>query len=258
MVNINEVIQLFLPHIIITRYAHDVARILLAQVCIQIDQEASHGFCLFNISTKNYCLGHSADLLEHLGDTLCYNFPTFRESDVSAYVLALIQPLGYLSAQQVFLIVIRLESLKVNAYITVGHSIRSEETILYSLQERIGKYWLTEIIKIIGSCLSLGRSGHADLSGRVEILQDLAPCTVIFRTPTMAFIDNDKVKEGWLDLFEWIFNAFFIGHQLMIQCHVHLIGRINGCSLYFSHDFLERFEVLYHRLVYQNVTVGKI
>ena len=133
LVNIYEVVQLFLSYVVITCYAHDVSRIFFAQVCIQINQQTSHRFCLFYIRTEHDGLGHSANLFQHLCDSLCDNLPPFGEGYVSAYILAFIQSLRYIPAQQVFLVVIRFEPLKVYADIAVRHTVRSEETVLYSL-----------------------------------------------------------------------------------------------------------------------------
>ena len=44
----------------------------------------------------------------------------------------------------------------------------------------------------------------------------------------------------------------------MIQCHVYLEGRVNIAFLDLAHDFFERFEVLRHGLVNQDIAVGEI
>ena len=75
----------------------------------------------------------------------------------------------------------------------------------------------------------------------------------------MTLIDDDEVKEIRLDLRERVgFVVLLVSYQLVVKRHVYLKSRINGCALHLGHYLLERTEILCHRLVNEDISVGKV
>ena len=95
------------------------------------------------------------------------------------------------------------------------HTVRSKEAIVDALQERVGIYRFSEIVKVVSSVNSLWRSRKTYLGGAVKIFQYLSPSGIILCTSSMALVNNYKVEEVLLHLKEWIGLAF-LAYKLMI------------------------------------------
>ena len=62
---IYKIIKLFLPNILISSDTHNIARILLAQIRVIINQKLPHRLRFFYICTKDYRFCHASYSMEH-------------------------------------------------------------------------------------------------------------------------------------------------------------------------------------------------
>ena len=138
------------------------------------------------------------------------------------------------------------------------YAIRRKEAVFYSLLEAIGVYRFVEIVEVIGIFLTFGRSGQTDLGSTAEIFEHLAPCGVLLGTASVTLIDDDQVEEVRVELQIRLLLVILVGDELLIERHVQFVGRVKLLAFDLGHNLLERFEVLRHCLVNQDVTVGEI
>ena len=258
LVNIDEIIQLSLPFVVISGDFHHITMILPAKIRIEICEQLTHSLCLINIWTEYNGLRHSPDLLEHLCNSPRNNFSSFPDGQFSSEVFPTeVIRLNDFTIQILFTL-FRNISCKVNTQEGISHTIRCQESIFNTLLQRIWIYWLPKIIEIICAIHCLWSCGHTYLCGWREIFQDFFPLRVILGRSPVTLINYNQVKERRLELCIRVWLIFIRRYKLLIKCHIDLVRWVHISVLDFGHLALERTKILSHCLVNENIPICKI
>ena len=75
------------------------------------------------------------------------------------------------------------------------HLERRQEAVVDALLQRIGVNRLAEIGVGVDVVAALGRRGQAELHGRREIFENVAPVALVVGAAAMALVDDDEVEE---------------------------------------------------------------
>ena len=75
------------------------------------------------------------------------------------------------------------------------NSIRRQKTILDTLTQTVGVDRVAEVSIGIAIFFPQRCRRHAQLKGRLEVTQDLAPIALILGAAAMTFVDDDQVEE---------------------------------------------------------------
>ena len=76
----------------------------------------------------------------------------------------------------------------------------------------------------------LRRGGQADLRGRGEVVEDLAPGGVLGRAAAVALVDHDQVEEAGRELAEELLPLLRAGDRL-IEAEIDLVGGVDPALL---------------------------
>ena len=87
-------------------------------------------------------------------------------------------------------------ALDVTVDVDLDHFVGREEAVLDALLQRVGVDRLAEVMDVRDVLRFLRRGGHADLSGRGEVLENLAPGGVFGGAAAVALVDHDQVEEA--------------------------------------------------------------
>ena len=136
------------------------------------------------------------------------------------------------------------------------HTIGGEEAIIDSLTQTVLVNGVSEVEIGVAVIIAQRRRRHAQLKGRLEMLKDRAPGTVITRAATMAFVHDDKVKEVRRVISEQAFTALILGERL-IDGKIHLAAEDDFAGGDLVARIAERRERLVLGIVDQNIPVGK-
>ena len=175
-----------------------------------------------------------------------------------AELRSLVETHGHIVALLVFLSDLDDIAVDIHIQMHTRHAIRRKEAVFDTLLERISVYRFVEIIEVIRILFAFRRSGQTDLRGTIEILQHFAPSGILLSASSMTLIYDDQVKEIGVKLQIRLLSVIFVRDELLIKRHVQLIGRIEFFSLDLGHDLLEGLEILRHRLVDEDIAVGKV
>ena len=136
-------------------------------------------------------------------------------------------------------------------------AIRRQKPIVNALPQTVGVDRYSEIVGMCRHCLRAGRGGQSQLVGRFEILQNFAPIAFVVRAASMAFVHENEVKEAGIILAIKTRAAFIAGDGL-VNGEIHLAALLGNSILDFPAGVTERREGLIHRIVDQDVSVGKV
>ena len=146
-------------------------------------------------------------------------------------------------------------AFKVLVQLHADDRVRGQKTVINALFETVGIDGLAEVVAIGDVFRFLGRGGHADVRGGMEIVQDLAPAGIFTRTAPVAFIHDDQVKKGGGEGAEGLF--VLVPGQLLVQRQVYFVRAVQLFVLDLVHLVAEGGKVLAHGLVHKDVAVGK-
>ena len=149
-------------------------------------------------------------------------------------------------------------TVQIHVQETIGHAVRSQESVFNSLLQGIGENRLAEVFQIIRTELYLRRGGHSYLGRTAEVFQNLSPFGIFLGASAVAFVHHNQVKELWLERCKRIRHTFIVRNQLLVQSHVDFITGIQFLALYLRHYLSEGLEILNHGLVDKDVAVCKI
>jgi len=180
---------------LIGRDAANIVRKLANQVRVQIVQGASHLVGMLLVHTKNDGLGEAVALGKKSSQMMGDSLGSGSKSDDAFEVLGLILVVGNLAAETVEITLAGAPPSGIPTADDAVDSIRSEETVLDPLSKTVLVERIPKIAIGIAIVLAQRRCGHAQLVGRCEVLQDLAPVAFIAGAAAVALVHDDEVEE---------------------------------------------------------------
>ena len=147
-----------------------------------------------------------------------------------------------------------------------------------ALLERVGVNRLAEIMNVGDVFGFLGRGREADLGSGGEIFENLSPGGILGGAAAVALVDDDQVKKAGRELPEELLALLRPGDGL-VEAQIDLVGGVDAALLVerrgefdlgavfaldglraraeFGHRRAEGAEIVDHRLVDEDVAVGK-
>ena len=137
------------------------------------------------------------------------------------------------------------------------NAVRGEEAVGDSLPQAVRIDRIAEIVVGVGVVLTTRRGCHADLKGRLEVVEDFPPVAVVAGAAAMALIDDDQVEEIGVVLPIEAGTIGVAGNRL-IDGEVHLPALNRSAAGDLPTGVAKGCEGLCHRIVDQDVAIGEI
>ena len=137
----------------------------------------------------------------------------------------------------------------------------SKEAVIYAFPEAVFVDRFTKIGDVRLVARFLWCSSHTYLYGIRKVFQNLAPIAIVFCASPVALVHNDEVEKFGLEEFLVVLRPF-LSDELLVEREVNLVGYIGVLFVLLIIDLVdsirEWLEVLFYRLVHQDVSVGQI
>ena len=132
-----------------------------------------------------------------------------------------------------------------------------QEAVVDALPQAVGVDRVAEVGVGVAVVLAQRRGGHAELVGRLEVLQDLAPVAVVAGAAPVALVHDDQVEEVRRILPVQPRPALVLGDGLVDgEVHLPALGRLAVLDL--AAGVAERREDLVLGIIDQDVAVGQV
>ena len=217
-------------------------------------------------------------LLQELRDLPRHHFRAPVDDQRAVEVPDVVDAVLDLLALAVELTYFRAVALHVAIDVDLDHLVGREEAVANALLQGVGVYGLPEVGDVGHVFCFFRCRGEADLRGRGEVFQYLAPCRIVGGTAPVAFIDHDQIEEAGRKL-PVDFLVFLWPGDRLVESEIDFKGRINevllveglrhvdlvaivaldgpGMFRQLGHRPAEGAEIVHHGLVDQHVAVGK-
>ena len=136
-------------------------------------------------------------------------------------------------------------------------AVRGEEAVVDALPQAVRVERVAEVEVGVAVVLAQRRGGHAELVGRLEVLEDLAPVALVAGAAAVALVDDDEVEEVGRVLAVEARPALVLGDGL-VDGEVHLAALDRLAVLDLVARVAERREDLVLRVVDEDVAVGEV
>jgi len=135
------------------------------------------------------------------------------------------------------------------------HPIRCQESVLDALFQAVGVERVAEVRISVLVVLPQWRGRHAQLEGRLEVFQDLAPVALVPRAAAVAFVHDDEVEEvPWELPVEP--RPVLISRDCLVCGEVHLATLLRLTAFNLPACVPKRRENLVLRVVHQDIAIG--
>ena len=258
--NGDEVFELLLALDVPASNPHDVIRVLLHHVRIQLRQRVAHPQRCVLRRAEHDGLRHAVRALE-VGRDLPGHLPdAILDDDVAIVVAVVVDSVLDFVAVDVALPLVRPPAVA-DIRRDIDDLEGREESVLDALLEAVGVHRVAEVRDVGDVPRLLGRRGHANLCRGREIFQNSAPAALLLGGAAMALIDDHEVEEVRLKQ-RGVMLLLVVPDELLIQGEVHLIRR-DAAGIVLGHidlvdGLFQRCKVLLDGLIDQYVSVSQI
>ena len=137
------------------------------------------------------------------------------------------------------------------------HAVGREEAVVDALPQAVGVDRVAEVEVGVAVVVAQRRRGHAELVGRLEVFEDLAPVALVARAAAVALVHDDEVEEVGRVLAEQAGAALVLGDRL-VDGEVHLPALDDLAVSILWRASPNGGEDLVLRVVDQDVAVGQV
>ncbi len=277
---VDEVADLGAAFGVIAGDTHDVALVLLDQVRVFVDEGLPHPRGVFGIHTEDDgFLEAVAAFFEELGHLPGDTLGALVDDQITVEVLLVVDAVFDLVAVLVGFALLRAVALDIDIEVDLDHLVGREEAVADAFLQRVAVHGFAEVVDIGDVFRLLRRGGEADLGGGGEVVEDLPPGGILCRAAPVTFVDDDEVEKVAGELPVELL-AFLGAGDGLVECKVNLVGGVDApmllvyrCrELHFGaivaldglragaelrHGGAEGAEVVHHRLVDEDIAVGK-
>ncbi len=242
---------------LVGRDAADVIGILRDKVGVQVVQRRPHLARVFLIDAEDDRLGEAVGLLQELGQVPGDRLGAGAQRDDPLEILGLVFVVGDRAAVAVEFVLARPPAGRIPFGDDAMHAVRREEAVVDALPQAVFVDRIAEIAVGVAVVLAQRRGRHAELVGRLEVFEDLAPGAVIARAAAMALVDDDQVEEIGRDMLEKAGAALVLGERL-IDGEIHLPALDDLAAFDLVARVAEGGEDPVLGVVDENVAVGEV
>ena len=201
--------------------AAHVVGVLRHEDAVEIGQRGAHLASVLLVDAEDDGLGEAVRLLEELGEVPGDRLGTRAKRHEPLEVLGMVLVVGDGSAIAVQLVLARAPTGRVPLGDDAMHSVGGEEPVVDPLAQAVLVDRIPEVEVGVASLLAERRGGHAELHGRLEVLQDDPPGTLVTCAAAMAFVHDDEVEEVGGERPEQPHAPLVLGERL-VDPEVHL------------------------------------
>ena len=227
-----------------------------------VDEGLAHPLGVVDARTKHDRLTHRVAVVEEGTDLAGHGLVPARKHDVSVDVFLVVDPILDRLAVIVDLADSGAPPGQVPVQVDADHLVGGKEPVVDALFQRVGVDRLTEVVDVGYIFGFLRGGGEPQLDSGVEVVEDGPPLRVRFGASPVALVDHDEVEEVLGELVVDRIPVFGPDDRL-VEGEVDLVGRVDpavgvdelGPDL--GHCIGERFEIVDHGLVNENVSVSE-
>ena len=163
----------------------------------------AHGVCMFLVYAEHNSFGKTIGFPHKFSQMSRNGFSSFSKRYHAFKILGLVFVVGDFSAISIQVVLARSPSHSVPSGHDPVDSVGCKEPILDALSKTIGINRIPEIFVGVSIVFAKWRRRHAELKGRVKILQYFTPITGVSCASPVALVHDDEVeKVPWVFLVE--------------------------------------------------------
>ena len=136
-------------------------------------------------------------------------------------------------------------------------AVGGQEAVLDALAQAVGVDRVAEVAVGVAIIVAQRRRGHAELIGRLEVFEDLAPVALVAGAAAVALVHDDQVEEVGRVLAVETRPALVLGDGL-VDREIHLAAFVGLAVLDLPARIAEGGESLVLRVVDQDVPIGQV
>ena len=193
---IDEAVELLDAFLVVPGDSHHIALVLRTQVAVLVGERLSHAGGVFGVDAEHdRFLEAIPALFQQVGNLPGYQLGPIIDHERPIEVLLVVDPIFDFVAFAIDFPRLGPVALDVAVDVNLDHLVRREEAVMDALLQRIGVDRFAEVVDVRDVPGLLGRRRHADLRGRREVFEDLAPGGILRRAAAMALVDDDQIEE---------------------------------------------------------------
>src|SRR5205823_11859522 len=159
----------------ISGHATDVVRILSDKVAIEIIQRSAHVGGMFLINTEDDCFREAIGLVQKISEMLCNRFGPLEQSNFSFEIRCSVNLVWNATPIAINIIFTRPPTRRIPLSDDTVDSIWREKAVFDSLPQAVLVNRVPEIKVCVARLIAQRCGCHAELIGRLEVFENLAP-----------------------------------------------------------------------------------
>ena len=235
----------------------DIVGVLPDQVGVEVVQLPAHLVGVLLVHAEDDRLGEAVGPLEEVGDAAGDGLGAGAEGDDPLEVLGLVLLVGDLPPVAVKFARVRSPAEGIVGGDDAVDAVGGEEAVLDTLAQGVDVDRLAEVGVGVHVRVALGRGGHPELEGGLEVVQDLPPGALVSGATPVALVHDDQVEEVGRILTVEPRAAFVLGDRL-VDGEIHLPPLADFAVGDLEPRIAEGDEVLVLRVVHEDVAVGEV
>ncbi len=244
-----------LAFVVVAGDAHDVATVA-GSGRDQFDQFLAHAFGVVLIVTEHDGFGHRIGALEVFPDLAGDESGALFQHQIAVKILGVVLALFDCLAE--FVELAFLGRIAHGVYIggDADDLVGCKEAIFNALLQRVGVHRVAEIGVVADIFGFFGRGGEAQVRGTAKVVKHITPGRIFRCTATVAFVNDDQIKEIGRKLAIDLLPFFLTGHGL-VERKVDLVVFLDLAIGDLVHHLAKWGEVLLHGLIDQDIAVDQ-
>ena len=185
------------------------------EVGVQVVEGGAHFGGVFLVHAEDDGLGEAVGLLQEIGQVAGDGLGAGAQGDDALEVGGGVYLVGNCAAVAVEVVLARAPAGGIPLGDDAMDAVGSEETVVNALLEAVGIDRVAEVEVGVAVVVAQRRGGHAELVGRLEVFEDLAPVAVFLGAAAVALVHDDQVEEVAREFLVKPGPAFVLGDGLV-------------------------------------------
>ena len=232
----------------------NVVRVLFDQIAIQVEQFLSQFGGVLLIDAEHQGFGVAVSAFQQVGEMTRHCPRARTQRDDALEILGQVFLVGHFTAIAVQFILAGPPAGGIHRGDDAVNPVRRQESVLDALAQAVGIDRIAEVLVAVAGFLPQRGGGHAELHGRLEVVEHGAPTALVTTGAAMAFVDDDQIEEVRAVLAEYVFAGRAQG---LVDAKVHVPALADVAAGNLVAGITERREHLGHRVINQNIAVGQ-
>jgi len=237
-------------------HAAGIVRIVRNEIGAEIGERTTHLACMLLVHAEDDRLREAIGLREEMREMARDRFGARAQRDDALEILGVILIVGNLAPEAVEFALARPPPGGVIVRDDAVHAIGRQEAVRDALRQRVGIERRAEIGVGVPVIIPERRRRHAELIGRLEIVQNVSPVAVVARAAAVALIDDDQVEEV-RRIFPIQTRPSFVAGDGLVDREIDVAAMADFAILDLEPRVAKWRKGLGHRVVDENVAIGE-